>query len=65
MKKRTRSKLKLNRETLRNLEADKMSQAAGAAFCTSERCSNNCTGANCTLGQSECICPLTDTGFFC
>ncbi|MEM7353198.1 MAG: class I lanthipeptide [Acidobacteriota bacterium] len=65
MKKRKRSKLTLNRETLRNLEADKMSKAAGAAHCTSDRCTNNCTGGNCTLGHSECFCALTDTGFFC
>ncbi|MEM7351998.1 MAG: class I lanthipeptide [Acidobacteriota bacterium] len=63
MKKRKRSKLKLNRETLRNLEADKMTQVAGGVPgpCTSNRCSNNCTGANCTLGGSECVCPLTYT----
>ena len=65
MKKRQRCKLQLHRETLKNLEAEEMSAVAGAAFCTSERCTNNCTGANCTIGKSECFCPLTDTGFFC
>ena len=62
MKKRKRSKLKLNRETLRNLDPDKLSQVAGAGQCTSDRCSNNCTGENCTGGGSECVCPLTDHG---
>ncbi|MEM7350297.1 MAG: class I lanthipeptide [Acidobacteriota bacterium] len=65
MKKRNRSKLKLHRETLRNLDPDRMSAVAGATFCTSDRCSNNCTGANCTQGASECICPETLTAFFC
>ena len=60
MKKKRRSKLKLNRETLRDLEPDKMGRAAGAAFCTSDRCSNHCTGALCTQGLSECACPYTD-----
>ena len=65
MKKRKRSKLMLNRETLRSLDPDKMAAVAGAAGCTSDRCTNNCTGGNCTLGGSECICPLTDDSVPC
>ena len=52
-----RKKLNLSRETLRNLSPENLSDAAGGFVSTSDQCSLQCTGDNCTGAGTLCICP--------
>lgn len=58
MKKKRIRKLVLHRETLRNLSSDQLGPVVGAARSEgSERCTEHCSGIDCTIGDSFCVCP--------
>jgi hypothetical protein len=55
--KRKLKKLKLNRETVRNMNAEQLGRVAGGRSEGSEHCSDACTFNECTVGESWCVCP--------
>ena len=64
MKKRSK-KLNLNRETLRNLSPENLSDAAGGFRSTTDQCSLQCTGEVCTGAGSVCICAHCPDSWVC
>jgi len=53
-----RKKLKLNRETLRNLSGDELGNAAGGTFSFGITC-QGCTNVGCPPGSEGCTRPIS------
>jgi len=65
MKKINRSKLSLDRQTVHNLSAQQLQDAAGGGYRTGySDCYGSCPSA-CHSCVSQCLCPYTDPRYGC